>query len=240
MHIVDIHSHILPGLDDGASSEKQALRMLREAGRQGIRDIIATPHYSAMFRNGRPDVIRRKCREMERLAAEHGIRVNIYPGQEIMYSEDVPDMLLEGRLLTLADSRYVLIEFYPGAPRTLIGRAVREVAGRGFLPVLAHAERYSALSEPEKFRELIEQGAYIQMNFRPVGGKWYDGATRRCRKLLKAGNVHFLSTDMHNMSGRRPETEEALHWMQKHLKSGRVRRLIRGNAEKILRNETIV
>lgn len=237
MRMVDIHSHILPGLDDGAASEKQALCMLKAASRQGIRDIIATPHYSEVFRNDHPNTIRRKCMEIERLAKSHGIPVHIYSGQEIMYTEDVPDLLSEGRLLTLADSRYVLLEFYPGAPRSLIVRAVRETAGRGFLPVLAHAERYSALSEPEKIRDLTEQGACIQMNYRPAGGKWYESATRWCRKLLKSGSVHFMSTDMHNTGARRPETAEALRWMQSHLDGRYVERLIRRNAEKILKNE---
>ncbi len=239
MRILDVHSHILPGVDDGALSEKQALCMLREAQRQGIRSIIATPHYSAQYINDEPELIRSKCRKLERLAAMHGIRVNIYPGQEIMYSEKVPDMLSERRLLTLADSRYVLLEFYPGAPRTLITQAVREIIRRGFLPVLAHAERYRALDDPMKIADLTGQGVYVQMNFRPVGGKWYEGMTRWCRKLLKDGNVHFLGTDMHNMSTRKPETREAICWMQRHLDRKYVRRLVRENAEKILKNEKI-
>lgn len=239
MYIFDVHSHILPGLDDGPSSEKQALLMLQEARRQGIRRIIATPHYSAFYKNDDPDLIRRKCREIESLAAAHDIRVNIYPGQEILYSDEVPDMLSAGRLLTLADSRYVLIEFYPQAPRSLITHAVREVMRRGFLPVLAHAERYRALNEPERFAELAEQGVYVQMNFRQAGGKWYNGMTRRCRKLLKEGCVHFLGTDMHNMSARKPETKGALCWMKRHLEKEYISRLTRGNAEKILSDKKI-
>ncbi len=239
MHIFDVHSHILPGLDDGASSEKQALLMLKEARRQGIRRIIATPHYSAYYKNDDVDLIRGKCREINQLASVHKIGVCVYPGQEILYSERIPDMLAEGKLLTLADSRYVLIEFYPGAPRSLITHAAREVAGRGFLPVLAHAERYTALHEAEHFADLAAQGVYIQMNFRAIGGKWYNAMTRRCRKLLKDGSVHFLGTDMHNMSSRKPETKEALGWMQRHLERGYVRELTRQNAEKILSDQKI-
>ncbi len=239
MHIFDVHSHILPGLDDGASSEKQALLMLREARRQGISRIIATPHYSAYFKNDNVDLIRRKCREINRLAAIHKTGVCVYPGQEIMYSERIPDMLSEGRLLTLADSRYVLIEFCPGAPRSLITHAVRELAGRGFMPVLAHAERYTALREAEHFADLADQGAYIQMNFRAIGGKWYNAMTRRCRKLLRDGCVHFLGTDMHNMSSRKPETEEALGWMRRHLDRAYIRELTWKNAEKILSDQKI-
>lgn len=239
MNIFDVHSHILPGLDDGASTERQALLMLKEARRQGIREIIATPHYSVFYKSDDADLIRGKCRRIEKIAAVHNIGVRVYPGQEIMYSERIPDMLAEGKLLTLAGSRYVLLEFYPGAPRSLITHAVREVAGRGFRPVLAHAERYTALRDADHFADLTAQGAYIQMNFRPAGGKWYDAATRRCRKLLKDGSVHFLGTDMHNMSSRRPETKEALGWMQRHLEREYIRDLIRGNAEKILSDQKI-
>lgn len=91
------------------------------------------------------------------------------------------------------------------------------------------------------FADLTAQGAYIQMNFRPAGpenGTWMR-PTRRCRKLLKDGSVHFLGTDMHNMSSRRPETKEALGWMQRHLEREYIRDLIRGNAEKILSDQKI-
>lgn len=239
MYILDIHSHILPGLDDGASSEREALHMLREARRQGISGIIATPHYSPVYKNDNPDLIRRRCRELEALAAAKHIKVRTYPGEEILYTDRIPDMLSEGKLMTLADSRYVLIEFYPGASRSLITHAAREIIGRGFLPVLAHAERYMSLHSTEHFAELTAQGVYIQMNFRSPGGRWHSAMTRRCRKLLKEGLVHFMGTDMHNMSARKPETQEALRWMKRHLDADYVRDLTRRNAEKVLSDQKI-
>ena len=112
--IIDTHSHILPGLDDGASDMQESIRMLRQAGQQGIRGVIATPHYSGRFPNICPDRIRRLCREVQAQArARLKTEIQIWPGQEIMYSEDALSLLEEEKLLTIAGTRYVMVEFLP-------------------------------------------------------------------------------------------------------------------------------
>ena len=92
--IIDIHTHILPGVDDGASNIKESLRMARMAYQQGITDVIATPHYSAGFRNVSPDHIRALCREVrEKASAEIKREFRVWPGQELLYSEEILEML---------------------------------------------------------------------------------------------------------------------------------------------------
>ena len=113
--ILDVHSHILPKLDDGASTGKMSVEMLRAAVQQGVKRVIATPHYSAFFPNTDPDRIRGLCRGLNRKASKEGIDCRVRPGQEIMYSEGVLDLLGQGKLLTMAESRYILIEFDPSA-----------------------------------------------------------------------------------------------------------------------------
>lgn len=235
--ILDIHSHILPGLDDGAASEEEALKMLREARRQGIREIIATPHFGRTFPNNCPEKIRDMCRDLQEKAEQKKIGINIYPGQEIMYSEEVPEMISRGELLTLADSRFVLVEFHFGVAYSEVLRAVRMLMMEGYSPILAHIERYKDLRRAERIEELIAQGAYIQVNFSSAGGKWYSETTRWCRTLLSSELVHFMGTDMHNMTSRKPATEEAVRWMEKKLDAAYVKRLLRGNAKRLIKNE---
>lgn len=237
--IIDIHSHILPGIDDGASSTEAALHMLREARRQGIREVIATPHYSRRFQNNCPERIRELCGELQKMSREKRLEIRIHSGQEILYSEDVPGMIAQGELLTMADSHYVLIEFYPGASYLEILRAVRTLVMEGFSPILAHVERYRALRDEERLEELTGQGAYMQMNFSSVSGSWMNETVRWCRKMLREQYIHFMGTDMHNTTSRKPETEETVRWMQKKLGQRYIRDLLRGNAGKVIRDEKI-
>lgn len=208
--IIDTHSHILPGIDDGAGSWKEALCMLKTAQAQGIRRVIATPHWGGPFGYTDPVQIRELCFTLQEKARRHNISVKIYQGQEVMYTEEAADRIANGEILTLADSRYVLAEFYQGIGYSGIFRAVQRFTQSGYSPIIAHAERYEALKDIGRLEELRKQGAYIQLNFRAIGGKWHDFTTRWCRKALKEGFVHFVGTDMHNMRTRKPETESAV------------------------------
>lgn len=226
-------------MDDGAASAEETMRMLDCASDQGIRRVFATPHDSDRYQNHCPERIRSLCRKMQNMAAEKGIGMEIYPGQEILYGEEILELLTEGELLTLADSRYVLIEFLRSTPYSEIFRAVREIVVCGYYPVLAHVERYVELWDLDKMAEIMEQGAYVQINFRSVTGGLFDPVARWCRTLLKEEMVHFMGTDMHNVGSRRPETDEALKWMRRRLGTTYLHKLLEENAGKILLNEKI-
>ena len=232
--MIDIHAHILPGVDDGASKMKESVQMLSMAREQGVTDVFATSHYSKQYPNIKPEIFRGLCKKVERQA-------NRVKGgkQEIFYSEEVLQLLDEGKLMTLADSDYVLIEFSPTVSYSEISRAVGDLRMSGFDPIIAHAERYQCLRTDNRVADLISQGAYIQLNFRSIGGKWYDSTTRWCRKMLKNHMVHVLGTDMHNTRSRKPDTEAAVHWMRLNLKRSYVKRLMHENARRIIKNKEI-
>ncbi len=238
--MIDIHSHILPGLDDGSADMDESIKMLQLARKQGITQIVATPHYSHSFQNTDPDRIRDMCRKVQEAARRQlKTEIHIWPGQEIMYDSDVLNLLSEGSILTIADSRYVLTEFLPSAPYSYICLAVRELSLGGYIPILAHAERYMCLREKHRAAEIRSQGARIQINFRRIGGRWYDSTTRWCREMLRERKVDFLATDMHNIRERRPETGAALEWMEKHLDMGYLRKILYQNQQKVLADEKI-
>lgn len=233
--IIDLHSHVLPGLDDGAENMEESIRMLRLAWGQGIKGVVATPHYSNDFTNICVNKIRALCTEVqEKICVELKAEFHVWPGQEIMYSEDAVRLLDEGKLLTIADSGYVLVEFLPETVYSYIFRAVKELILAGYHPIIAHAERYQALRDQEKLQEIRAQGAYIQLNFRSAGGRWYNETTKWCRKVLREGSVDFLGTDMHNIKERGPETGRAVAWMSKSLDCDYTEAVLKGNALKIL------
>lgn len=238
--IADVHSHILPGLDDGSPSGKTSLEMLRTASAQGIRRIIATPHYSFQFQNADPHRIKGLCRGLNKKAAKEKIPCRVCPGQEILYSERALELLEEGKLLTMAGSRYILIEFDPEASYSFIHMATRKCATEGYMPIIAHVERYRSVRGPGKAQELIGQGAYLQMNYERIAGRWNDDTARWCRSMLRQEKIHFLGTDMHNMTGRRPEITRPLRWIERHLEPGYAEKILRINAMKILADKKIL
>ena len=115
--IVDMHSHILPGLDDGAADIKESLQMLQQAWRQGITEVVATPHYSYRYQNICPDRIRSLCGEVQQYAQKKlHIDIHIIPGQEILYSEESVKLLDEGKLLSIGGGRHVLVVCFSHTP----------------------------------------------------------------------------------------------------------------------------
>lgn len=166
--IIDVHAHILPGVDDGARDMDEALKMLKCAASQGIRAVIATPHYSR----------RRGVSGLESLldALQESIRKEypdfvLYPGQETYYHKELAECLNQGKALTMAGSRYVLVEFDPGVSYEYLFRGIRSLLYAGYFPVLAHVERYGCLYREERFAELNDAGCVYQMNYNSLEGR---------------------------------------------------------------------
>lgn len=237
MEKFDIHCHILPNIDDGPGSEDESMQMLKSAFSQGVCSVIATPHASPKYPKSSPGTIYKLCDKLQKRAQrEISPEFQVYPGQEILLTDSVHEKLESGEILSLADSAYVLIEFFPSTPYSFIYRAVREFGMTSYVPVLAHIERYEVLREEGRVEELIRTGAYMQMNYRIIGGKWYDRSVTWCREMLMAGNVHFLGTDMHHMAYRAPETGTAFRWLWKHLDEAYLEDICCRNAQRLLNN----
>ena len=235
-NIIDIHAHILPGLDDGSSNWEETETLLEMAWEQGIRHIIATPHFSKRTDRSEQEGLWDKMASI-RKREKHGMSFSL--GQEILYFEELPDYLEKGWALSLAGSRYVLVEFSPAAAFSSMLRAVRQLAGSGYLPVLAHVERYLCLHEKEHLEELIEGGAYAQMNYRSLEGSVVSSRTRWCRRQVLAGNIHFLGTDTHHADYRTPRIEKAAAWLVRHAGKERAEQLVCGNPGHILADRVL-
>ena len=243
--VIDIHTHVLPGLDDGAASISVSFRMMRAAYRQGVRTIIATPHYVRQQWRTKPKQIQHLADKLTELADTSFPDLRIYTGQEIQYFDGMVEMLQEGKLLTLAGSRYVLTEFLPLSPWSQIQGAVRKLILAGYYPVLAHIERYKCLREPGRLDELQSEGAYLQMNYGSLTrlDKFWDlrgWADRKwCRKTLLAGYISFLGTDMHGVRHRPPNSSKALAWIRKKGGEELARQLSIVNPEKMVTGEKL-
>lgn len=180
--IIDMHAHILPGIDDGSRDWDESRRMLEESYRQGIRYIVATPHYS---RSGLPSGIYELA---ERLKEEaHNIAPDFMTGlgQETYYHEGLVDHLREGKALTLEGSQYVLVEFDPQVSYEKMYQAIRKLTMARYIPVIAHVERYTCLRQGTNLSEIARCDCRLQMNYSSLSGNHlWDKETRWCRKQV--------------------------------------------------------
>lgn len=213
---VDIHSHILPGVDDGAKDVSQALELLKAACSQGTGAMILTPHYRGRYRDNTSEKLTVVFEELSKLAKTECPELELYLGCEVGYELDVSEKIANGSVLTLNGTQYVLLEFQEESFRSRIMNGVLEVLNFGYIPIIAHVERYEAFRKaPQLIDEVTELGALIQINAQSVLGKGGLGIKRYCHKLLKAHLVHFVATDAHNLKARYPDLRSCYQTIRK-------------------------
>ena len=237
---LDIHSHILPGIDDGSKSMDMTIQMLMQAYEEGVRYMMATPHFYPGHKNAEQSYVElvflEVCEEAERFFPD----MTLCLGNEIYYKDEVIELLEKKQIQTMNGTRYVLVEFNAGMEYKKIAQAVRKFTMKGYYPILAHVERYAALyKRADLVEELIHMGAYIQINAETLMGGVFDGYRKYCMKLIAEGNVHFLGSDCHNTVGRRAIMEKAVRILKKKTDRDILEKLLVSNPEKFLKGEFI-
>lgn len=168
--------------------------------------------------------------------------VRLYPGNEVLWFDSMTERLQSGEILTLADSHYTLIEFYPEESYQTILRAIRNVRNAGYRPIIAHAERFKAMQE-HGLAEVRDLGAYVQLSTEPLSHKGlpglFDRETKFIQKALRNQEADFLGTDMHRVDRRPPVLRDAIDWIQKNLDADCADAILQGNAQAILRDEEL-
>ena len=238
--MIDIHSHVLPGVDDGARDTQQAIEMLRIMYDEGIREAILTPHYHRGHMQKDLSTVKSRFDELSYRAGEDdkASKIKLHLGCELYYYPSAVDWLEEGRVSSMAGSDYVLLEFGYTMEKRAIIEGVSNVVRAGYIPILAHVERYEGLGfKSSNIRELIECGAYIQVNSEAVGFGF--GAKKFVRRLFKENLVHFVGTDAHDTKGRRPRLKRAAGYIRKHFGEETYRRIFFDNPARVADNEYI-
>ena len=236
----DIHTHILPGVDDGSSDMRESLHMAELAYREGIRVIIATPHYGR--RN--PDYNTRHAvavaKELRTQIGKRHPDMKLFLGNELYYSPGILEEIKAKRALTLGNGTYVLIEFDVLCEYHEIENCVREFVMEGYRPILAHIERYMCLyDDTARVRSLIEQGAYMQVNARGFVMKKKDKRAIWCRSLLRSGLIHFIASDCHGIRERKPIMRTAIKEMVRIAGVRAVNEIVDANILKLIKDEYI-
>lgn len=233
--LVDIHSHILPRLDDGAKNLEETKKMIDMSYEQGVRHIVATPHYIRGENSYTKEQLLDCFHQVEEMEKERHPDLTLYLGHEIFYTVSILEDLRAGEIQTLNGSDYVLVEFSVHVSYRELHQAIRSITQAGYIPIIAHMERYECLfKQRDRVEELRRIGVYFQMNATSVLGSFFDGRVRECRRLVLDGDIQLLATDMHSSKNRPPKMDEAVQWVDKKLPGSLRESLLYKNPAKIL------
>ena len=202
---VDIHCHLMPGIDDGAKSWDDTLAMAELAARDGTGTIILTPHQLGNFCHNLGDDIRTRTRQVQEVLDAERIPLRVLPGGDVRIEDDMLRLIQAGDVLTLADRGvHVLLElphelYFPLEP------VLGDLASAGMQGILSHPERNAGLlSQPQLLPQLVDQGCLMQVTSGSLAGSFGPASQRLAENMLRDGLVHFLASDGHGPRSRRP------------------------------------
>jgi tyrosine-protein phosphatase YwqE len=198
---IDIHSHILPGIDDGARTLEESVQLVSEMAGWGFERITCTPHITKKFRNTK-ESIKEKFDMLSNAVSRKGLDIELRMSAEYRLNPETwPEILSQGQLMPIED-QYILMEFPINDP-TEMGDLIpmeefRKVLSLGLTPVLPHPERYFYLDHDDLLR-YVDAGVKIQSNYGSLAGVYGSEVRDRAQSLIDEGIISFLASDMHNM-----------------------------------------
>ena len=232
---IDIHSHILAEVDDGARSLSVSMEMLDIAYNEGIRGIIATPHYHPGKSMIEHDQLLVKFEEWKEAVKSVYPDMKLYLGREVYYTSDIMEAIEQGVKLTIEDSRYILVEYSTRADFNYIRMSIHNILQAGLIPIIAHVERYECMvTDIERVEEIREMGAVIQVNVDSIVGQVGRIIRTFTRKLLKNGLIDVVATDAHSAGSRAPKIRECAEYLVKKYGIDYAEDLLIYNPEKII------
>lgn len=236
---VDIHCHALFGVDDGASSEEVMQQMLRLAYETGTGTVCFTPHFDPYHKFDQV-ALERAFSSAVSYCADHCPEMRLVLGNELSYHMGCLESVLDGRCRTMAGGRYVLIDFFSCSGLPELQRCVTKVAGSGYIPIIAHVERYGFLSgKVREIAALREGGAVIQVNANSILLGCFSSVGRMARRLLAEDLVDIVASDGHDASARSPVLCDAYRAVQKKYGEAYADQLFSTNPERVLSGKRI-
>jgi protein-tyrosine phosphatase len=196
--MVDIHSHILPGIDDGSADRLTTMAMLENAERCGTKAIIATPHYYRGYFENEYEEVSRLVELLKADTASRGMNIDIYPGQEVFLDKHTVEMYKNGCIRGLNGSRYLLVEMPMQDYEVSLLDIVYELRLLGAVPVIAHPERYTYIIDNAKvINSFVEEGCLFQINTGSIMGIFGKPVQKTAKVLIENGLCNFVASDAH-------------------------------------------
>lgn len=240
--MIDIHTHILPMVDDGAANFEEALDMAIMAVQSGVQALVATPHsnHDVGFVNFESDHLAALYDRLGKMLQEMHIPLRLYRGMELWASTDIVDKLSYGKLLTLNRTRYTLVEFAFDEESWWIEAILKELLSAGYIPIIAHPERYSCVQEaPNHLYEWRKLGALAQMNKESILGRLGRHAAATAELLLKHNLINCLASDAHHAYARTTDMTALNRYIEKNFALGYRDLLMQVNPQAILAGQPL-
>lgn len=240
MVLVDIHCHILPGIDDGSKDWETSIKLARNAVKDGITHAVCTPHtLNGKYTNHKDDVIR-LTENFQDMLDDAKIPLTVFPGQEVRISGDLPEALDNDDILFLDEAgQYMLLEFPSDDVPTYAKDMIFNIQQRGITPIVVHPERNSRiLQEPQILQELIKQGCLVQITASSYAGTFGQKIEEMSRRFIEAGQCACFASDAHDLPKRQYEYGAALKKLDAEFGSRRVQEF-KDNARAIVNGDNV-
>lgn len=238
--MIDMHSHILYGVDDGPQQFAGTLAIVEAAVQDGITDMIATPHAHSPQYDVPVETVVARVAQLSKFLQDERMDLTVHTGQEIRLHENLVDNLQGGKLLTLANSKYVLLELPSQTVPLYTVKVVEQLIAKGYVPIIAHPERNRAIAEkPERLQRLIRHGAFAQVTASSVSGHFGKGVQDLALRLIEANCIHTYGSDVHNTETRPVAFAQGLDALEKKRHSEIIEILLENN-ERILADRQLI
>ena len=237
--MIDIHNHILVGLDDGSKSKEETVALLKQAKEEGVTDIIATPHHLSPQFDNYYEEIKPKLDEVLHIDELNEVGIHIYPGQEVRISDQILPQLENNQIIGLNHSKYLLIELPSEHVPHYTGRLFFELQSKGYVPIIAHPERNKEISSNlDVLYDLINAGALSQLTTASLIGKQGKKIQKTCLDMIENNLTHFVASDAHHVE-KRPFIMDSLFKERKLKKHHEEIQSLINNAKFILDNKDL-
>lgn len=241
--MVDLHTHIIPGVDDGSDNMEDSMEMARMSVGSGVSVIVATPHSNIeqYYENYSSPMLFQGMEELNRRIRRENLPLKVVPGMEIYATEDVAEKIAQKKLISLNGSRYYLIEFpFDVSPRWMSGILEEVKRLKGVVPVIAHPERYYCVqARPERVWEWVMRGFLTQINKGSLFGKFGPEAFRVCMDLMEYNLVTCVASDAHTPYSRTTFMGEAKEFLTEEYSAAYARLVLEEQPGRIVENRTV-
>ena len=238
--MTDLHSHILPNIDDGARNIDETMQMLREAQKVGFESIISTSHYMEGYYETAENERQLLLDAISQKFSQYDINLNLYIGNEIYLSDNIIQLLEEGKASTINNTNYVLIEMSLNEEPSYLYDLIYEMTQYKLVPILAHPERYSFIQkDTELIYDLIDLGVLMQVNYASIIGHYGEKAQIIVKKMLENNMVHFFGSDVHRPNTIYPKIPEILLEIEEIIGKSELEKLTTTNPKLAIQNKRI-
>ena len=237
--MVDLHSHIIFGIDDGSKSKDMTINMLKQAVEGGTKKLVLTPHYLPGYYEVPINQVKERTKELKVLSKEENLDIEIYCGQEVYFNERILESFEDKLIGTINDSRYMLIEF------NMRNFSIKEVIDilyelqlKGIVLVIAHPERYiKFMKSPSLINEFVEEGFLFQLNIGSITGDFGKEVKKTAELFLKNKIYSFLGSDAHRDEKRNPNMSKGIEILKE--MDNNYFNYLRDSSERLLNDDEI-